>query len=97
MLANQLTLLRATQAQIVAYERDLAGYLAETPFVLLLSCPAVGVVSAAGYGAELGPIEHYAHPANIRGYFAGQILTSFTPSGSSMCAHALIENGKQKI
>ena len=67
MLANQLALLRATQAQIVAYERDLAGYLAETPFVLLLSCPAVGVVSAAGYGAELGPIEHYAHPANIRG------------------------------
>ena len=67
MLAKQFELVRAVQAQILAYECDLASYLAQRPFVLLLSIQGIGVVSAAGYGAELGPIENYIHPRKIRG------------------------------
>lgn len=38
-----------------------------TPAVLLLSVKGIGVVSAAHYAAELGPIESYANPKQITG------------------------------
>jgi transposase len=53
--------------EIKALERELAGLLARTPYVLLLSCPGLNVVVAAELAAELGPIGHYAHPKAITG------------------------------
>jgi transposase len=53
--------------QIQALERELAGRLAQTPFVLLLSFPGINVVSAADFAGEMGPIEHYANPGSITG------------------------------
>jgi len=67
LLGDQLELLSLLEAQIGRYERDLAEYLVDTPFVLLLGIPGINVVSAASYGAELGPIEHYLHPTKITG------------------------------
>ncbi len=67
LLGDQFAFLRHVDAQIEAYERDLAAYLVQTPFVLLMSIPGVNVVSAASYAAELGPIEHYPHPKQISG------------------------------
>jgi transposase len=67
ILRQQCDLLRSLEAAIAAYECDLAGYLADTPFVLLLSLPGINVVSAAGYGAELGPISHYLSSKKITG------------------------------
>ena len=46
--------------QIVQLERELAGLLARTPWILLLSHPGINVVSAAELGGESGHIEHYA-------------------------------------
>ena len=51
---------RKTQ-EIQALEREIAGRLVQTPYVLLLSFPGINVVSAADFAGEMGPIEHYAN------------------------------------
>jgi transposase len=53
--------------QIFANEREMAGFLAKTPYVLLLSVTGINVVSAARLAGEAGPIEHYASAAAING------------------------------
>jgi transposase len=57
---------RKTQ-EIQALEREIAGRLVQTPYVLLLSFPGINVVSAADFAGEMGPIEHYANPRSITG------------------------------
>lgn len=57
---------RKTQ-EIQALEGEIAGRLAITPYVLLLSFPGVNVVTAADFAGEMGPIEHYANPKRITG------------------------------
>lgn len=53
--------------QIIALERDIAGLLVQTPWVLLMSHPGINVISAAELAAETGPIEHYASAKAITG------------------------------
>ena len=53
--------------EILALERDIAGRLVQTPYVLLLSFPGINVVSAADFAGEMGPIEHYANAKSITG------------------------------
>jgi len=53
--------------EIQALEREIAGRLAPTPYVLLLSFPGINVVSAADFAGEAGPIPHYANPKAITG------------------------------
>jgi len=57
---------RKTQ-EIQALERDIAGRLVQTPYVLLLSFPGINVVSAADFAGEAGPMEHYANAHCITG------------------------------
>jgi transposase len=57
----------AKTRQIDGVERELAEILVQTPYVLLLSHPGIGVVSAADLAGEMGPIEHYAHAKAITG------------------------------
>jgi len=58
--------LRKSQ-EIQALERDIASRLVRTPYVLLLSFPGINVVSAADFGGETGPMEHYATAKSITG------------------------------
>jgi transposase len=53
--------------EIHGLERELAGRLSQTPYLLLLSFPGVNVVSAADFAGEAGPIEHYANAKCITG------------------------------
>lgn len=53
--------------QIVTLERELAGILVKTPYLLLLSMPGINVTSAAELAGEMGPIEHYAHAKAVTG------------------------------
>jgi transposase len=53
--------------QIVAAERESAGFLVKTPYVLLLSVTGINVVSASRLAGEAGPIEHYASARAING------------------------------
>jgi len=67
LLRDQCAHQRFLGGQILAYEGSLADGLVETPFVLLLSIPGLNVVCTSGYGAELGPTDHYIHPRKITG------------------------------
>ena len=58
--------IRKTQ-EILERERDIAGYLTQTPYVLLLSFPGINVVSAADFAGEMGPITNYANSRCITG------------------------------
>ncbi|TWT95607.1 IS110 family transposase [Neorhodopirellula pilleata] len=53
--------------QIGSTEREMAGFLVRTPYVLLMSVRGINVVSAASLAGEAGPIEHYASPRAING------------------------------
>jgi hypothetical protein len=57
---------RKTQ-EIHALERESAGRLAQTPYVLLLSFPGSNVVSAADFAGAMGPIEDYLTAKAITG------------------------------
>jgi transposase len=58
---------QAKTRQITRVEGELAEILVKTPYVLLLSHPGIGVVSAAELAGEMGPIEHYASAKAITG------------------------------
>jgi transposase len=53
--------------KIAGLEEELAHYLVRTPYVLLLSCPGINVVSAAELAGEMGPITNYARANHITG------------------------------
>jgi Transposase IS116/IS110/IS902 family len=55
------------EQQIEAAEREIAGFLVKTPYVLLLSVTGINVVSAGRLAGEAGPIEHYASARAING------------------------------
>jgi transposase len=57
----------AKTRQIDGLEQELLEILAKTPYVLLLSHPGIGVVTAAELAGEMGPLEHYAHAKAITG------------------------------
>jgi transposase len=48
---------RLWEEQIAAAEREMAGFLVKTPYILLLSVTGINVVSAARLAGEAGPIE----------------------------------------
>jgi transposase len=67
-LALELYADRQQKSQgIQALEREIAGRLVQTPYVLLLSFPGINVVSAADFAGEMGPIEHYTNARSITG------------------------------
>jgi transposase len=55
------------QQRITALERELAGYLVQTPYVRLLAIRGINVVSAAELAGEMGPITRYANANAITG------------------------------
>lgn len=57
----------AKKRLIQALEIELAGILAQTPYVLLMAIPGINVVSAAEFAGEAGPISHYANPSALTG------------------------------
>jgi transposase len=58
---------RARLVQIARVEREMAGFLVRTPYVVLLSIPGIGIVTAAEFAGEMGPIANYANNQAITG------------------------------
>jgi transposase len=58
---------RGKAESIRAVESELAGWLARTPYVLLLSIVGINVVSAAEFAGEMGPINRYTTARTITG------------------------------
>jgi transposase len=82
--------------EIQAAERALAGRLAPTPYVLLLSFPGVNVVSAADFGGEAGPIEHYANAQSIPGR-AGLRPCRYQSDAVDRADGPLVRNGNHAL
>lgn len=59
--------LKGKWEEIRRFELDLAGFLCQSPCLLLLAFPGIHVISASDYGAELGPITNYATSKSIAG------------------------------
>lgn len=59
--------LRSKWRELRDFELEIGAVLCRTPYVLLLAFPGINVVSAADYGAELGPITNYATSKCIAG------------------------------
>ena len=72
--------------ELITLERDLAGLLVQTPWVLLMSHPGINVVSAAELAAETGPIEHYASAKAITGR-AGLFPSRYQSDGVDRGGH----------
>jgi transposase len=89
---DNLRLLEHLGRHISRYERQLAGYLVRTPYVLLMSIPGINVVSASGYGSEVGPITNYIKPSHINGR-AG-IFPSRYQSDETDCADGPMVGGR---
>lgn len=53
--------------EILDLERDLAQLLVQTPYILLLCCPGINVVSSAELAGEMGPIANYPRAHSITG------------------------------
>lgn len=90
--SDNLRLIEHLGRDITRYERSLTAYLALTPFVLLLGIPGVNVVSAGGYGSEVGPISNYIKPSNINGR-AG-LFPSRYQSDETDCADGPMVGGR---
>jgi transposase len=90
--SDNLRLMEHLGRDILRYERSLAAYLVQTPFVLLLSIPGVNVVSASGYGSEVGPITHYLKPSRLNGR-AG-LFPSRYQSDETDCADGPMVGGR---
>jgi transposase len=86
---------RKTQ-EIQALERELAGRLAQTPYVLLLSFPGLNVVSAADFAGEAGPIEHYATAKAITGR-AGLRPCRYQSNQVDKANGPLVRNGNRSL
>lgn len=90
--SDNLRLLEHLGRDITRYEKRLVVYLVQTPFVLLLSIPGINVVSASGYGSELGPITNYITPSHINGR-AG-LFPSRYQSDETDCADGPMVGGR---
>lgn len=55
------------QSKIFKLEQQIAGNLAATPYIRLLTIPGINVVSAADLAGEMGPICNYANANAITG------------------------------
>ncbi len=52
---------------IAKLEQEMAGFLARTAYVVLLSIPGISIVTAAEFAGEMGPIANYANDQAITG------------------------------
>jgi transposase len=105
LLAADLSLLDAVEAQIAAAEAALADILPHTPAGILLTLPGVAVVRASNYGAAIGDPERFPNAAAV--YRASGLVPALYESagrrrpgrhisreGSAQLRSAIIELGR---
>lgn len=87
---------RGRLEQISVAEQEMAGFLARSRYVLLLSLPGVGVVTAAEFAAEMGPIANYANDAAITGR-AGIYPSRYQSDGVDRSDGPLVRRGNRRL
>ena len=81
---------------ILELERDLAGLLVQTPYLLLLIIPGINVPSCAELAGELGPIENYANGNAITGR-AGLMPSRYQSANVDLADGPLRRCGNRRI
>jgi transposase len=87
---------RLFDEQVAAAEREMAGFLVKTPYVLLLTVTGINVVSAARLAGEAGPIEHYASAGAINGR-AGLYPSRYQSDEVDHADGALVRQGNRQL
>jgi len=87
---------RLCDEQIAATEREMAGFLVKTPYVLLLSVTGINVVSAARLAGEAGPIEHYTSARALNGR-AGLYPSRYQSDEVDRTGGALVRQCNRKL
>lgn len=82
--------------QIQVSERKMAEFLAQTPYVLLLSVSGINVVTAAELAGEAGPIELYPSAEAIKGR-AGLFPSRYQSDEVDHSDGALARNGNRRL
>lgn len=82
--------------QIRRIEREIAGFLVQTPYVLLLTVTGINVVSAGELAGEAGPIEHYASSRAITGR-AGLFPSRYQSDQVDHADGPLAKTGNKKL
>jgi transposase len=96
VLATDVTLLAALNADIGAAENQLATVLPDTPAAVLASLPGVAVVRASAYGAALGdPCRFTGHAQAYR--LAGMHPSTYESAGTSRGGQHLSRRGNPDL
>ncbi|MEQ1906163.1 MAG: transposase [Pirellulaceae bacterium] len=82
--------------QIDEAEREMAGFLVKTPWILLLSVCGINVVSAARLAGEAGPIERYASARALNGR-AGLYPSRYQSDQVDYCNGPLVRQCNRKL
>jgi transposase len=82
--------------QITKLEQKMAGLLVRTPYVVLLSIPGVGIVTAGEFAGEMGPITHYANDTAITGR-AGIYPSRYQSDQVDRCDGPLVRRGNRRL
>jgi transposase len=64
-LSIKLQQLKQQEQIITVLKKKMEEYFVQTPGILLLSVPEIGVVTAASLTAEIGPVERYSNAGQI--------------------------------
>lgn len=86
----------ARLGQIADVERKMAGFLVRTPYVVLLSIPGIGIVTAAEFAGEMGPIANYASDQAITGR-AGIYPSRYQSDKIDRCDGPLVRRANRKL
>jgi hypothetical protein len=82
--------------QIGMLEQKMAGLLACTPYVVLLSIPGIGVVTAGEFAGEMGPIANYASDQAITGR-AGIYPSRYQSDKVDRCDGPLVRRANRSL
>ena len=82
--------------QIATLEQELAGLLARSAYVVLLSIPGVSIVTAAEFAGEMGPITNYASDQAITGR-AGIYPSRYQSDQVDRCDGPLVRRANRKL
>ena len=82
--------------QIAMIEEKMAGFLARTPYVVLLSIPGIGIVTAAEFAGEMGPIMNYASDQTITGR-AGIYPSRYQSDKVDRCDGPLVRRANRSL
>jgi transposase len=81
---------------IAQVEQQMAALLVRTPYVVLLSMPGIGVVTAAEFAGEMGPISNYASDQAITGR-AGIFPSRYQSDKVDRCDGPLVRRANRKL